>query len=422
MNHIGDETDLVAQPVTLVNAETGEIVLMSEVEARHLVDQINATADRLADLAIEAYTGRAWLSLGYASWEAFTAAEIQLPKLGRDERRELVASLRSAGMSTRAIGSAIGVSDGTVRNDIGSGAQNYAPEQPDKVVGADGKTYKPTRPAPTRAAPGELDAIEETLEEAEIVPTPDAIEEALDEIEESQRTPSRPPTKPDLGDGISHPARYSAALLPIFVDIMAYELFASFVSLKVLDPFAGTGRIHDLRDRIAVETVGVELEAEWADLHADTICGNALHLPFEDHEFDVICTSPTYGNRLADSHNASDPERRRSYTHDLGRKLHDDNSGAMQWSLEYREFHLKAWAEAVRVLKPGGLFILNIKDHIRYGVQQPVSTWHAATLVSLGLDYDPELSQGVPTRHLRQGSTPERAGQELVLVFKRPNL
>ena len=416
MNHIGDETDLVAQPMTLVNAETGEIILMSEVEARHLVDQINATADRLADLAIEAYTGRAWLSLGYASWEAFTAAEIQLPKLGRDERRELVASLRSAGMSTRAIGSAIGVSDGTVRNDIGSTAQNYAVEQPENVVGLNGKRYEPTR-----AVPGELDAIEETLEEAEIAPTPEAIEEALDEIKESQRTPSRPPTKPDLGDGISHPARYSAGMLPIFVDIMAYELFASFVSLKVLDPFAGTGRIHDLRDLITVETVGVELESEWADLHADTICGNALHLPFEDYEFDVICTSPTYGNRLADSHNASDPERRRSYTHDLGRKLHDDNSGAMQWSLEYREFHLKAWAEAVRVLRPGGLFILNIKDHIRDGVQQPVSTWHAATLVSLGLDYDPELSQGVPTRHLRQGSTPERAGQELVLVFKRPN-
>ena len=421
MNHIGDETDLVAQPMTLVNAETGEIILMSEVEARHLVDQINATADRLADLAIEAYTGRAWLSLGYASWEAFTAAEIQLPKLGRDERRELVASLRSAGMSTRAIGSAIGVAKATVDRDLEAGGPNGPPEQPDKVVGADGKTYEPTRPAPTRAVPGELDAIEETLEEAEIAPTPEAIEEALDEIEESQRTPSRPPTKPDLGDGISHPARYSAGMLPIFVDIMAYELFASFVSLKVLDPFAGTGRIHDLRDLITVETVGVELEAEWADLHADTICGNALHLPFEDHEFDVICTSPTYGNRLADSHNASDPERRRSYTHDLGRKLHDDNSGAMQWSLEYREFHLKAWAEAVRVLRPGGLFILNIKDHIRDGVQQPVSTWHAATLVSLGLDYDPELSQGVPTRHLRQGSTPERAGQELVLVFKRPN-
>jgi SAM-dependent methyltransferase len=402
-----------------------EIIVMSEVEARHLVDQINATADRLADLAIEAYARRAWLSLGYASWDAFTAAEIQLPKLGRDERRELVASLRSAGMSTRAIGSAIGVAPKTVRRDLAGGA--FAPpEKPDKVVGADGKTYEPTRPTPTRAAPGELDAIEETLEEAEIVPTPEAIEEALDEIEESQRTPSGPPTKPDLGDGISHPARYSAGLLPIFAGIIDYNLeyymLGHLVSAgKILDPFAGTGRIHDLRDLIGCETVGVELEAEWADLHADTICGNALHLPFEDHEFDVICTSPTYGNRLADSHNASDPERRRSYTHDLGRKLHDDNSGAMQWSLEYREFHLKAWVEAVRVLRPGGLFILNIKDHIREGIQQPVSTWHAATLVSLGLDYDPELSQGVPTRHLRQGSTRERAGQELVLVFKRPN-
>jgi len=91
----------------------------------------------------------------------------------------------------------------------------------------------------------------------------------------------------------------------------------------------------------------------------------------------------------------------------------------MQWGQQYREFHLQAWNEAVRVLRSGGRFVLNIKDHIRDGVQQPVSAWHVATLTALGLELNAELSQGVPTRHLRQGTNTERAGQELVLVFDK---
>ena len=69
---------------------------------------------------------------------------------------------------------------------------------------------------------------------------------------------------------------------------------------------------------------------------------------------------------------------------------------------------------------PGGRFVLNIKDHIRGGVQQPVTAWHVAALVDLGMRYNAELSQGAPTGHLQQGSNSEaRAGQELVLVFDK---
>lgn len=53
----------------------------------------------------------------------------------------------------------------------------------------------------------------------------------------------------------------------------------------------------------------------------------------------------------------------------------------MQWGRNYCEFHDRAWAEAVRVLKPGGLFMLNIKDHIRGGRRQRVTLWHALNLV-----------------------------------------
>lgn len=54
----------------------------------------------------------------------------------------LILSLRDAGLSTRAIGAALGVSKGTVGN---AGAQNWAPAP---VTGRDGKQYSP-KPKPT---------------------------------------------------------------------------------------------------------------------------------------------------------------------------------------------------------------------------------------------------------------------------------
>lgn len=70
------------------------------------------------------------------------------PRICGHSRREFTPFPRTGranrGMSTRAIGTALGVSDGTVRND--SGAQDYAPESvPHPVTGLDGKTYEPIK-------------------------------------------------------------------------------------------------------------------------------------------------------------------------------------------------------------------------------------------------------------------------------------
>ena len=148
----------------------------------------------------------------------------------------------------------------------------------------------------------------------------------------------------------------------------------------VLDPFAGTGKIHDL----PYKTTGVEIEPEWAMLHKNTEIGDATCLRFDNESFDAVCTSPTYGNRMADSHEAKDGSKRNTYTHTLGRKLSDNNSGKMQWGDEYKALHTKAWGECFRVLKNGGVFILNIKNHIRKGREVDVYGWHKSELERIG--------------------------------------
>lgn len=266
-------------------------------------------------------------------------------------------------------------------------------------------------------APGEADAIADELNEAHGDDAPEHMADAVAENVESKRTPkpSGPPTKPDLGGGISHPARYSAGMVETF-DRLLCEV--GLTEGRVLDPFAGTGLIHGLTD-IAAEwtTVGIEIEPEWAGLHERTQVGSALALPFDDDTFDAVVTSPTYGNRLADSHNASDPETRRSYTHDLGRELSEGSSGAMQWGHEYREFHIRAWREVYRVLNRGGIFLLNIKDHIRSGVRQEVSAWHLEAAVDEGFKL--RWVEWIPTSSMRAGANGEaRIDGEYVFVLE----
>ena len=111
---------------------------------------------------------------------------------------------------------------------------------------------------------------------------------------------------------VLHPARFSDAVL----DRIGTMLDEYQVNGVVLDPFAGAGKIHRLATPTR-RTVGVEIEPEWAATHPGTIVGNALALGFGAESIDAVVTSPCYGNRLADHHEARDGSTRRSYTHDL---------------------------------------------------------------------------------------------------------
>jgi hypothetical protein len=181
----------------------------------------------------------------------------------------------------------------------------------------------------------------------------------------------------------SHPARFNKKLLPIFASMVGDSVW-------VFDPLAGTGERLDELNKLLPNAVllGTEIEYEWASVSPTRVlCIDAFeYLKMNrDNAWDAILTSPTYGNRMADHHNAKDGSKRNTYTHRLGRPLSENNSGKLQWGDEYRDFHYRLWCECVRVLKPCGKFILNVKDHIRDGKVQEVSKWHIETLCAMGM-------------------------------------
>ena len=115
---------------------------MSFSAARALTDSIKSTAERLWRRVCTAYTGRAWQVLGYANWDAYCEAEfgslrVRLP---REERRDVVCSLREAGLSIRAIASATGIDKNTVQTDLAHVYEIHTPVKPvERATGLDGK-------------------------------------------------------------------------------------------------------------------------------------------------------------------------------------------------------------------------------------------------------------------------------------------
>lgn len=210
---------------------------------------------------------------------------------------------------------------------------------------------------------------------------------------------------------MKHPAKFSESILGVIGDVLDYNDFQG----RILDPFAGTGRVHEFNNwNDGVHTFGLEIEPSWAAMHERTQVGDATKIPWPDRWFDAIVTSPCYGNRMADN----DPrDTCITYRSALGEPLADNNAGGMQWGDQYRLLHGKAWRECARVLKPGGLFILNVSDHVRAGVRQRVAGWHLYYLGLLGFHVHDVVP--VPTRRMKRGANHEaRVAAELVVVLR----
>lgn len=224
-----------------------------------------------------------------------------------------------------------------------------------------------------------------------------------------------------------HPAKFHTDIIDelrtqLLDDVAAKDLHRHY---RVLDPLAGVGGVHRLASA-NIETLGMELEPEWAKQAANTMVGNSVLLLAEaiadGAEWDAIITSPCYGNRMADHHNAKDDSRRNTYRHALGRELTEGSSAGLQWSPgpndAYKEFHRALWAECVHVLTPGGMFLLNIKDHIRKGAHMKVTDWHIATLTAFGLTVESQTKVITPGN--RQGANGDlRVDGEWVIRFRK---
>jgi hypothetical protein len=153
---------------------------MNEDQARALTDRIKRDVEAVWALIREAYLGRAWTALGYESWDAYCVGELGTARLRipREERPEMVTSLREAGLSIRAIASATGIDKNTVQADLAQASEIHTPDAPvdedalaeeliaadaNPIIGTDGKSYPPKWPPALR--PGLVDDDDEEYEE-----------------------------------------------------------------------------------------------------------------------------------------------------------------------------------------------------------------------------------------------------------------
>ena len=190
-----------------------------------------------------------------------------------------------------------------------------------------------------------------------------------------------------LNNMIKHPAKYSNQFIPIFYDILKS-------ANNVLDPMAGVGKLALIKDYgFKGKVVCNEIEQEWTNDPETQVdewhTSDASNMYWADDEsFDAICTSPTYGNRMADHFKIKEYAKGWkyiTYTHYLGRQLNEQNTGKMHWGEKYRDKHIEIYMECIRVLKKNGIFIVNVSDHIKKGDVVPVADWHKNKLLELGL-------------------------------------
>jgi hypothetical protein len=266
-----------------------------------------------------------------------------------------------------------------------------------------------------------------------------------------------------------HPAKFSANVLSVLADMMNRampDMGGDWSGVRVLDPFAGVGGIHELSRRLpGLRTLGIELEPEWAKQAPNkrvTIVGDSRKLSeyvgTECYEF--VLTSACYGNRMADSHNARERcrncagtgvvdnvdrvmvndghgdvvpiylscvkcdgkgfrvHKRHTYTHYLGRQLNEFNAGKMQYGPDYRKLHFKVWRECYKVLVDGGWLFLNMKNHIRGGVEVDVVGFHKKALRDAGFQVSDVLVP-VDTPHMGHGENRDDRCVEVIIVAQK---
>jgi hypothetical protein len=229
---------------------------------------------------------------------------------------------------------------------------------------------------------------------------------------------------------VKHPAKFSKTIIDKIREVLDQITRDWDYQPVVFDPFAGVGGIHFLRQNDALgnhyATLGLEIEHEWVTagrVFGPMVCGDFFQFEWDRTKWngppDFIVTSPTYGNRFADKHEAKDGSVRRSYKHDLGRMPTDGSSSVLQWGKKYRAFHRKAWQRCYAMLDSSGYFVLNVSDHKRDFKTVPVVEFHIDACLDVGFELVQE--HDIETPRMRMGQNHEaRARVEKLFVLRKP--
>lgn len=220
-------------------------------------------------------------------------------------------------------------------------------------------------------------------------------------------------------NNITHPAKFTDNLIPEIANMLS-----DINHGRILDPFAGTGKIALIKRYNFNGTVYAnEIEPEWIannEFGCDVITmQDAEFLDYPECYFDAICTSPTYGNRMADHHVAKDGSKRLTYTHCLGRQLNNENTGKMQFGDDYINKHVKIYRHLFTLVKWGGYFILNIKNHIRKGEEIDVVGFHKKALSDVGFMEIQDLIVKTPCMGFGRNRN-KRIYEEHIIKFIKP--
>jgi hypothetical protein len=213
----------------------------------------------------------------------------------------------------------------------------------------------------------------------------------------------------------NNPAKFTNSILDVITDKLI-----GFGGKYILDPFGGSGKIALIKKSIPCYIHCNDIENGWKEdypvdkwYHQD-----AQTLDTKGLLYDAIVTSPTYGNRMADHHNAKDASKRITYTHRYGAKLTEGNTGVLHFGNEYKNKHVAIFRHLLTLLKDGSIVMVNVSDFIRKGEVVGVVSWWKDMLEGLGLAFIEEVQ--IKTPRMRFGANNEkRVEGESLLVFKK---
>jgi len=233
---------------------TAELAPATAAEARALTDQIKVAVDGTWQLIKHAYLSRAWSALGYSSWDDYCTQEFGTSRLRlpREERPEIVQSLREIGMSVRAIAAATGQGYGTVRREL-AGEPNGSPalEPTWYEPNVEEQTQLDRSDAIAREMGVDLDSPDEFDDEPAVEPKRVTGTDGKSYAAQPTRTPNRPALPPQFRSVASDLTRLIARLEKLRQDGRYRSNRTSIADLCVPELRRASEVLGDLLDDLA---------------------------------------------------------------------------------------------------------------------------------------------------------------------------